>query len=324
MSDSPGPEVSPELRPDPSSCPFDLEAALASIVSVRTWIPEDALTASVLGTERAGHGVVIEERGLVLTIGYLVTEAQSVWLMDHRGVTVPGHVVGYDQETGFGLVQALQPMTAPSLPIGDSATVHQGDALVVAGHGGVDYAVDAHVSARREFTGYWEYLLDDALFTSPAHPYWGGTGAIDVNGRLVGIGSLMVQQVQGGRTSAANMLVPIDILKPILEELKLYGRRAGPGHPWLGWLVQEVGRHLVVAGIYDGCPAQEGGLSVGDVIVEVADEPVSDLADLYRRVWNLGPPGVKVPVTIVRENETRNVSLRSIDRAERLKGAALH
>ncbi len=325
MSDAPDSQVAPELRPDPRHFGYNLDAALRSVVSVHSWIPEDALTAQVLGTERAGHGVVIDDPGLILTIGYLITEASTLWISDHSGTTVPGHVVGYDQESGFGLVQALQPLDAPRIAIGRSSTVHEGDTLVVAGHGGLAYAVEARVSTKREFAGYWEYVLDEALFTAPAHPYWGGAAAIDANGALVGIGSLLVQQVdQGGNTSGANMVVPIDLLAPILEELKLYGRRTAPGRPWLGWMVQEIGRHLVVAGVYDGGPADEAGLAVGDVIIEIAGERVSELAELFRRIWALGPAGIEVPVTVVRDNAPRTVFVASVDRGDRLKAAAVH
>ena len=113
---------------------FDVDAMLSSLVSVRSEVPEDALTAPVLGTERMGNGVVIGDRGLVLTIGYLVTEAQTLWITDHRGLAVPGHVLGYDQESGFGLVQALQPLTAPAMDLGVSAACDVGDPIVVAGH----------------------------------------------------------------------------------------------------------------------------------------------------------------------------------------------
>ena len=304
---------------------FDVEAMLSSLVSVRSEVPEDALTAPVLGTERMGNGVVIGDRGLVLTIGYLVTEAQTLWITDHRGIAVPGHVLGYDQESGFGLVQALQPLTAPAMDLGVSAACDVGDPIVVAGHGGGDALVTGRIIAKREFAGYWEYVLDEALFTAPAHPNWGGAALVGSDGRLLGVGSLLVQTVSSsGEKGGANMVVPIDLLKPILEDMKLYGRPNRPARPWLGFLVQDVGSHLVVASTYDGCPADRAGVEVGDLIVEVAGEPIDGLAELFRKVWGIGPAGSDIPLTIVRDGEPRPVVLESVDRDARLKHGAVH
>ena len=304
---------------------FDVDAMLSSLVSVRSEVPEDALTAPVLGTERMGNGVVIGDRGLVLTIGYLVTEAQTLWITDHQGVAVPGHVLGYDQESGFGLVQALQPLPAPAMNLGVSAECDVGDPIVVAGHGGGDALVTGRIIAKREFAGYWEYVLDEALFTAPAHPNWGGAALVGSDGRLLGVGSLLVQTVSSsGEKGGANMVVPIDLLKPILEDMKLYGRPNRPARPWLGFLVQDVGSHLVVASTYDGCPADRAGVEVGDLIVEVAGEPIDGLAELFRKVWGIGPAGSDIPLTIVRDGEPRPVVLESIDRDARLKHGAVH
>ena len=304
---------------------LDVDAMLSSLVSVRTEVPDDALTAPVLGTERMGNGVVIGDRGLVLTIGYLVTEAQTLWITDHRGAAVPGHVLGYDQESGFGLVQALQPLTAPAMDLGVSAACDVGDPIVVAGHGGGDALVTGRIIAKREFAGYWEYVLDEALFTAPAHPNWGGAALVGSDGRLLGVGSLLVQTVSSsGEKGGANMVVPIDLLKPILEDMKLYGRPNRPARPWLGFLVQDVGSHLVVASTYDGCPADRAGVEVGDLVVEVAGEPIDGLAELFRKVWGIGPAGSQVPLTIVRDGEPRPVVLESIDRDARLKHGAVH
>jgi S1-C subfamily serine protease len=304
---------------------FDIDTMLASLVSVRSEVPEDALTASVLGTQRVGNGVVIGDRGLVLTIGYLVTEAQTLWITDRRGAAVPGHVLGYDQESGFGLVQALQPMPAPAMEFGVSAECDVGDPIVVAGHGGDDALVTGRIIGKREFAGYWEYVLDEALFTAPAHPNWGGAALVGSDGRLLGVGSLLVQTVSSsGEKGGANMIVPIDLLKPILEDMKLYGRPNRPPRPWLGFLVQDIGSHLVVASVYDDCPADQAGVEVGDLVVEVAGEPIDGLAELFRKVWDIGPAGSAIPLTIIRDGEPHPVVLESIDRDARLKLGAVH
>ena len=325
MSEPSDPELESPERPNPEDYTFDLDATLACVVSLRSQVPEDALTASVLGTERAGHGVIIADDGLVVTIGYLITEAESLWITTNAGVTVPGHVVGYDQETGFGLVQALQPMGSPAMVLGDSSALQVSDELITAGHGGLDHAIRTIVIAKREFAGYWEYVLDEALFTTPPHPSWGGAALISGHGELLGIGSLLVQQIsEDGQQSGANMIIPINLLKPILDDLRMYGKRNAAARPWVGFLVQEVSHHLVVSGIYDECPAEIAGLHVGDIIREVEGEPVSGLAELFRRIWQTGEAGVDISLTIVRNRESMTVTVHSTDRDNCLKSANIH
>ena len=320
-----------EQKPDTPRPPtqdevsFDLESALGSVLALRSHIPEDAMTASILGTERAGHGVAINDSGLVLTIGYLITEAESVWLVDNASHTVPAHVVAYDQETGFGLVQALQRLLVPELPLGSSDSLTQGDYVVFAGHGGVSQAVAAEVVLKREFAGYWEYLLEEAIFTAPAHPNWGGAAVIGRDGTLRGIGSLLVQHMRGDEEAFnANMVVPVDLLKPILDELLTYGRQNKPGRPWLGMMTTEYEGHLVVAGVTKGGPADKAGVEPGDVVIEVNGESVSGLATMFRRIWRLGDAGVSVPITVYRSDSTREIVIESVNREQRLKRPALH
>ena len=324
MSDSSDPEAGWQVRPNQDELEFDLERTLTSIVALRCLVPDDALTGQVLGTERAGNGVVIDDSGLVLTIGYLITEAESVWITDHAGRLTPGTVAGYDQRTGFGLVQALGTLGLPAVPLGDSSLI-QADRVVMAGAGGDDQVINALVTARREFAGYWEYLLDDAVFTAPAHPNWGGAGMLDEDGRLCGIGSLLVQQVtQGGDSIAGNMVVPIDLLKPILEDLKRYGRSRLPPRPWMGMMVQETDDGLVVAGVYEGCPADRAGVMVGDRVIAVSGAPPESLADMFRKVWALGPAGSQVPLTVGRGEQVLDLELASIDRGAMLKTGTVH
>ena len=234
MAKKPDWEIPLLAQPKPDAFAFDLDRVLLSVVGLQANIPEDAFTASILGTERAGSGVVIRESGLVLTIGYLITEAESIWLSTADGRVTPGHALAYDQETGFGLVQALGKLGVPALELGRSSAARTGDAVIVAG-GGRRQSVQASIIGKQEFAGYWEYLLDEAIFTAPAHPFWGGTGLIDRNGRLLGIGSLHVQQMsERGTSRDINMIVPIDILKPILDDLLTFGKRNKPARPWLG------------------------------------------------------------------------------------------
>ncbi len=313
-----------ELRPRPEDWRFDLDAALASLVAVRAEIPEDAYTAQILGTERAGNGVAIRDDGLVLTIGYLITEASSVWLTSSRGAVVAGHPLAYDQATGFGLVLPLGKLDAPALPRGSAARCRVGDEVVVAGHGGRSHALKGSIFDKREFAGYWEYVLDEALFAAPAHPQWGGSALIGADGRLLGIGSLLVEEKAGERSVQGNMFVPVDLLEPILEDLVTRGRAQRPARPWLGMYTTEIGAKLVVAGLASGAPAERAGLKVGDVVAEVAGQRVRGLAELFRSIWRVGPAGCEVPLTLARTGSRLEVRLRSADRGDFLKKPSLH
>lgn len=316
--------IAPEQRPRPSDVRFDLDHDLAAVVGVRAEIDDDALTAASLGTEREGNGVLIGD-DLVLTIGYLITEASSVWLLGERGEVAQADVVAYDQETGFGLLRPLGPFPLPSLSIGSAALLASGDAVIMAGLGGRESALKAEVLTRREFAGYWEYVLDEAVFTTPAHPFWGGAALLTLDGRLAGIGSLYVQHLRDdGEAASGNLCVPIDLLPPILDDLLRYGRRAGPARPWLGMLVQEVAQHLVVSAVYPGCPAERAGIEVGDILQAVDEQPVEGLAELFRTIWSRGPAGTEISLLTLRSGRHADVPVRSVDRDDCLKRPQLH
>jgi S1-C subfamily serine protease len=323
-------EIPVQLQPKPHDCAFDLERTLLSVVGVRASVPDDAFTASILGTERAGSGVVIREDGLVLTVGYLVTEAETLWLSSGDGRATQGHVLAYDQETGFGLVQALGRLGLPALELGDASLLRMEDPAIVAAGGGRRHAIRSVVVARQEFAGYWEYLLESAIFTAPAHPFWGGSAMIGRDGTLLGIASLHVQQSTGEQAAPqraardVNMIVPIDLLPPILDDLLTYGRPNRPPRPWLGLYATEVDDSIVVAGLSERGPAGKTGLRPGDRILAVRDEPVSSLASFWRRVWASGPAGSEVVLQVSRDNDTMRVKIPSTDRTRMLKAPRLH
>jgi len=314
----------PDLQPRPEDVAYDLDAALSAVVGLRSEIPDDAFTAGILGTERAGNGVVIREDGLILTIGYLITEAETIWLNTAKGTVVAGHSLAYDQATGFGIVQALGKLGVPALQRGSAAECRRGDAVVVAGFGGRRRSLKARVVAKREFAGYWEYVLDEAMFTVPAHPNWGGAAVMDARGRLLGIGSLLVQEKIEDKEVQGNMVVPIDLLEPILGDMLRLGRADRPARPWFGMYTTEFNTRLVVAGLAKGGPADRAKVEVGDMVLAVADQPVAGLADFYRKAWALGPAGVEVPFTLMRGGERVGAVLRSIDRNDFLKKPKLH
>jgi len=297
----------------------DLARALKSILTVQSSIPEDAFTAQTLGESRSGTGIVIRESGLVLTIGYLITEAENVWLADAAGRVTPAHALAVDAESGFGLIQALGDLNCPAIELGRSSEAKLSDPVTVAAGGGTK-PVKATIVGKHEFAGYWEYFLDEAIFTSPAHPFWGGAAALDRAGRLIGVGSLHVEQLsdQAGPRDT-NMIVPIDLLAPILDDLLHLGRVNKPARPWLGVFSAENGDEIIVAGVADNGPAAEAGIRRGDVLSGVGGAEIESLGDFYRKVWSRGPAGVEIPIEIVRDGRAMAVRVRSADRSTFLK-----
>jgi len=313
------------LQPDPSDYAMDLDATLRAVVGLRAGIPADASTASSLGTERAGSGVVIRDNGLVLTMGYLIMEAESLWITSADGGAIPGHALAYEPESGFGLVQPLGRLAAPALDCGSAAAFKIGDSAILAAYGGRARAIETRLIARQEFAGSWEYVLDDALFTAPAHPFWGGAALIGADGRLLGIASLILQRGDAaGRRLDMNMVVPIDRLLPVLDDLLRYGHLNRPPRPWLGLYAVETEEALLVGELAAGGPAERAGLQPGDQIVAVGDEPVADLATLWRRVWASGPAGEALRLVIERESRQLHITVITGDRRRFLKAASFH
>ena len=315
--------VPQSVQPRAEDYSYDLERTLSSVVGLHSIVPPDAFTADTLGVERAGNGVLIDD-GLVLTIGYLITEAETVWLHLGDGRVVQGHALGFDQETGFGLVQALGKIDLPPLEIGSSGRADIGERIVVGGAGGRTRSLAGRIAAKQEFAGYWEYVLEEAIFTYPAHPNWGGTALISSEGKLIGIGSLQLERARNGKNEHLNMVVPIDLLAPVLEDLRKFGQVNRPVRPWLGLYSTEIEDKIVVVGIAPKGPAARAEIKTGDVVVAVQGERVSTLAAFYRKVWSLGHAGVEVPLTLYREGVTFDVRVDSSDRAKFLKGPRLH
>jgi S1-C subfamily serine protease len=298
---------------------LDLKGISRSVIKLRAVIPEDAFTADILGSQRIGNGIVIDSAGLILTIGYLMTEATDVWLTGADGREVAAHPLAYDQVTGFGLIMSLQKLDAPPMVVGSAADVRAGSEVHVLSAKEFAPPQNARVLARREFAGAWEYLLEEAIYTAPAHPQWSGAALIDRSGALVGLGSLLVRELIAGEEIDANMFVPIDLLKPILPSLKSTGRADRPPRPWLGVYAAELAGKVYVTAVVEGSPAQSADIRAGDVISEVARQEVSSLPEFYRRVWAVGPAGSGVPLTAVRGATQIHLNVRSVDRGELLK-----
>jgi S1-C subfamily serine protease len=289
-------------------------------VKIKTFINPDARTAETLGREREGSGIVIDEDGLVLTIGYLMVEAHAAEIVTNAGRAVPADIVGYDHETGFGLLRATLPLKLKPLPFGKTAELKERDPVLVVSAGGAQSVQPAYVVAKREFAGNWEYLLDEAIFTAPPHAAWSGAALISREGKLMGVGSLIVGDATGnGGTNPGNMFVPIDRLTPILGDLLADGRVSGAGRPWLGVTAEETRGRLTVARVTPDGPAARAGLQRGDVILSVAGDPPRSLADFYRKVWATGAAGATVPLDVLHEGDKRRLDVKSINRLDHLK-----
>jgi S1-C subfamily serine protease len=316
-----------ELRPDPADYAYDLAAALGSVVALKSRVPADAFSARTLGTEREGSGVVIRDDGLVLTIGYLVSESESIWITTASGRVVPGHALAYDFETGFGLVQALGRLEAPAIPLGPATVPEAGVQTVLAAAATEDEqgAIACSIVAKEPFAGYWEYLLEEALFTAPAHPSWGGAALIGPEGKLLGIGSLVLQhRDKRGRRMDLNMCVPVALLHPILDDLLRYGRVNKPARPWLGLYAADQEEGVIVASVASKGPAERAGLRAGDRILAIEGHKATDLAGLWRSLWSCGSAGVKVTLSAERDGRRFDLAVASADRASFLKAPRLH
>jgi S1-C subfamily serine protease len=291
-----------------------------AVVQVKTFINPDGRTIENLGRERQGSGVVISGDGLILTIGYLMVEAHAAEVTTNDGRTVGADVVGYDYDTGFGLLRASASLKVRPMELGKSASLGQGDKVLTIRAGGPEMIRPATVAAKREFAGYWEYLLDDAIFATPPVPDWSGAALVARDGKLVGIGSLIVGDATGkGDGVPANMFVPIDLLPPILGELIAGGRVSGAPRPWLGLTTDEINGQLVVRRVTPGGPAAKGGIAPGDVVVGLGGESTPTLGTFYRKLWARGSAGVPVPLDVRRAGEQLRIDLQSVNRLNHLK-----
>ena len=308
------------LRPAAAQTASTLDELAADVVHIKAFINPDGRTVETLGQERKGSGIVIGSDGLIVTIGYLMVEAHAAEVLVNENLTVPADVVGYDHETGFGLLRATRPLNVKPMGLGKSSALKERDPVLVVSFGGAAMVAPTHVAARREFAGSWEYLLDNAIFTAPPHPAWSGAALVNREGKLVGVGSLIVGDTSGkGSGEPGNMFVPIDGLPPILADLIADGRSSAPARPWLGVNSEEVGGRLLVSRVTVGSPAERAGVQRGDVLVGVAGETASGLADFYRKVWARGGPGTRVPIEVMRSGQSKRLDIESMNRLDHLK-----
>ncbi|HTP97692.1 MAG TPA: S1C family serine protease [Casimicrobiaceae bacterium] len=298
---------------------LDAARLFAAIVKVSAHAVPDARSSATLGDDREGTGVVIGDNGLILTIGYLIVEADEVSIVDSKGRTLSARVVGYDHATGFALLRTLAPFDAKPVALGESGKAAEHDPVMIAS-AGEDNVAFAYIVSKRAFSGNWEYALDQALYTSPPMMNWSGAGLFDRDGRLLGVGSLIVREANDDEPKIpGNMFVPIDLLKPILADLVKSGRRAGPARPWLGLATDEVSGRLVVARVSPEGPADRAGIGAGDIILGVGSDSVRTQAEFYRKVWARGGAGTEIPLKILQGVDVKNVPVVSMDRVDYFK-----
>jgi S1-C subfamily serine protease len=314
----PDTQVSPAPRGKP-----DLTVDALSVVRVRAQASPNARSGQSLGRNREGTGVVIDSSGLVLTIGYLITEAEKVELYTADGKVYPAVVVGYDNATGLGLLKSLVPVPVKPIDLGLSSETKERDMVLIVGYDGV---APAYVVSKRQFVGYWEYLLDEAIYTAPATVNWQGAALVSREGKLLGIGSLAVGNAitTGSAGIPGNMFVPIDLLKPVIGDFIANGRSTTTPRPWLGITSQEVGGNLLVVRVSPDGPADEAGLKAGDIIVGISGDGLKGQADFYTRVWKSGNAGVEIALDVLRGNRVENMKLKSIDRNNYFRARATY
>jgi S1-C subfamily serine protease len=297
-----------------------LEDLISAVVKIKTHINPEGRTVQGLGRDREGTGILIDADGLILTIGYLMVEAYAAEVITNDGRTLPASIVGYDHETGFGLLRTIEPLKIKPFTFGKITDVKEKDVVVVASGGGASNVVPALVVSKREFVGNWEYLLDEAIYTSPPHPSWSGAALINREGKLIGVGSLIVGDAAGTKeNNPGNVFVPIDRLAPILGDLLTEGRPSGPGRPWLGMNADDTHGRLMVGRVTPGGPADKAGVKRGDVIISVNGEATTSLPDFYRKVWSKGGAGAVIGLDVRNNNTMQHFDIQSINRLDHLK-----
>jgi serine protease Do len=313
---SPRAEAAQAAEPGPDVAA--LSRASDAVLGITARAVDDANSNATLGRVRQGSGVVIDGDGLVLTIGYLILEADRVTLTLDDGREVPASVVAYDVATGFGLVRALAPLALAPVPLGRAAAVTTEEPLMVASGGDDGSLSIARLVSRRAFAGYWEYFIEGALFTAPPRRDHSGAALINQRGELVGIGSLFVADAlgaPGGAPNPGNMFVPTDLLQPILAELRSAGRSAASRRAWLGLNCGELNGEVRVLRISADSPAEAAGLQPGDRILRIDGAEVAALEGLWKALWTGGEPEREVTLDILRGGDAQQVRVRAVERA---------
>ena len=304
---------------------IDAERLYGALVRVQTVSVPNARSNTTLGREREGTGTVIGKDGLILTIGYLIVEADDVKVTDARGRSHPARVLAYDHATGLGLLKTTLPMNIAPVPLGSSAKLADREPVLIAGWGGIPDTALAYVVSRRPFAASWEYMLDEAIFTSPPTTGWSGAALVDRKGTIVGVGSLVVRDATPGDPKLpGNMFVPIDALKPILDDMVKTGRRKGSARPWLGLSAEEISGRLIVSRVSPDGPADSAGVKNGDIILGVGSDAVRSQSEFYQKLWTRTSAGDVIKLRVLQGVDILDIPVKSIDRVDYFRPVTTH
>lgn len=299
--------------------PRPAEPPLDAVVKLSIRAVEGARTADTLGAEREGTGIVIDDRGLILTIGYLVLEAASILVITGDSKIYPASVIGFDHATGFGLLRASPAPPCAPVVLGDSTRIGELQSLVVAGHASAGGVSGVALVSRRRFVGWWEYMIEDALFTAPPRYEHSGAALFDGEGRLVGIASLWVSDaLNSGVAFPGNMFVPINLLKEVLPDLVENGCRRGAARPWLGLNTEQVEGHVVVTRVLPDAPGDLAGLKRGDIILGIGGDSIGGQSEFYEKLWSVAA-GEDITLHIVRDKVVKHLIVQTCDRLSYLR-----
>jgi S1-C subfamily serine protease len=282
-------------------------------MSLHSYVPESAMTASLLGTERLSHAIQVSEDGLMLTAGYSVLEANEILITNHRNQSSQGIVMAQDYDSGLALVKPMTSLGKAFLKTGSVNSLDADSEVSIITSD--DEPMQARVVALEEFAGRWEYLLEEAIYTMPLCEHWSGAGLLNDQGELVGIGSLALGLSEnGGELMPGNLFIPTELIMPHMEHLALHGEAPGQKRPWLGMLAEEIDSQLHVVGVYNDAPAAAAGIKPGDVILSVGSQPVASLPGFFRTIWHYGPAGSDIPLILKAGEGRREVILKTTDR----------
>jgi S1-C subfamily serine protease len=303
-----------DKKPEPPALPHEsITTILRAVVGIHSKIPPGATTAKFLGLERTGSGVVIDSTGLVLTIGYLILEASDIEIIRPGGKKVPARFVGYDNASGLGLVRATGPLNLKPVKLGGGDSLEAGNPVMIVSHAGMPPVSAAQVVSRRPFAGYWEYILEKAIFTSPPHTEYSGAVLFGEDGHVHGIGTTFVNDAIAPHTQLpGNVFVPVDTLKSVMVDLLEEGRPGGPVRPWIGIHTSDTGGRIHVLRVVADGPAAQAGIKPGDVIVGIDGTAIKSSEALYRKIWSLGTAGAQIPLDVVTEKKT-DINVRRVD-----------
>lgn len=295
----------------------EIKEKLKSIVSISSLVPEHAQTATILGTKRTGNGVLVNQMGLIVTIGYLIAEAKQIWITTAHDETVMADTVLYDYESGLGLLKPLGPISIPSVIVANrDKKVNVGDkGYLLAGFGGLEQTIAVDITSCDSFTGYWEYVLEQAFYTAPAHPSWGGAALLNKRGELAGIGSLYLENPPTSNTEfSGNLCVPIELLWPSFWELRESGNTINNNRPYLGFFVSQVEGQFRVLGLYNSSPAALAGIKTGDIINSINGVVPQTLSHLFKLIWKAGPAGTVISIEIESRDKHTSIDVMSAER----------